>query len=295
MLFNAGQFIIRYQAIQNMMLKRYKNRSLQAQASTWKQMRKRASDFSSCLNREGSATVEATLALPIFLCAMSMILMMGQSIVTEVKIQHAVTKTAQICAGQKALNRKPDVFQAFYSVFQMSSGDSSCIAGKKAGIHLNLKEKKDGEQIEIQANYRLRIIGCFLGELSCYKTVTATQRVFCGYSAHGSELEGGGESIVYVAKTGDVYHTSLSCSHICITISGDAVEQFMKHSNLDACEKCIKKREKLSRLYITEYGECFHSSLHCSGLKRSVRAVKLSEVGNMKMCSRCAARGTAGN
>lgn len=280
--------------IHNIIIKKYKNRSLQALASAYRQMRKRASDFASCQSTTGSATVESVLALPVFLCAMVSVLMMGQSIVTEGKIQHAVTKTAKLCASQKAMNKEPNVFRTFYSVFEMSQGDSSCIAGNKAGIRLSIKEHENGELIEVKAVYRLRITTSFLGELSSNQTATAVQRVFCGYSSHG-EPDNDKNPIVYVAKTGNVYHTNLSCSHICISISGEAVEQLMNHSGLDACEKCIQKGEKPSKLYITAYGECFHSSLHCSGLKRSVKAIRLSEAGHMRMCTRCAARAAAGD
>ena len=102
----------------NIILIKNKNRSLQAQAAEWKQKIKRASGFASCDSSEGSATVETVLVLPIFLCAMTVFLMMGQSIVTEGKIQHAVTQTAHICADQKALERTPNVIAAFYSVFE---------------------------------------------------------------------------------------------------------------------------------------------------------------------------------
>lgn len=277
------------QCIYDIQSKIKKNRSLQAQAATRRQKRKRASDFASCKNTAGSATVEVVLVLPVFLCAMTVFLMMGQCIITEGKIQHAITKTANICSSQKAIEKSPNVFLTFYSVFDLSSGDRSCIAGEKAGIQLSLHELDGGERIQVKAIYRLRVSFLFFGTYSFIKKAVATQRVFCGYIPHGGQGEGG-TRIVYVAKNGKVYHTSLSCSHICLSISGGAVEQIMKNSRFDACAKCIRKGEIPARIYITSYGECFHSSLNCSGLKRSIQAVPLNEIGDMRMCSRCASQ-----
>lgn len=281
------------QRICHIISKKDKNRSLQAQAAAQKQKKKRASAFASCRNSGGSATVETVLVFPVFLCAVSVFLMMGQCIVTEGKIQHAVAKTAGICSGERAIKKNPNVILTFHSVFDMSSGDRSCIAGDEAGIQLSLDELDGGERIRVKAVYRLRISVLFLGTFSFDRRAASTKRVFCGYTPHGTQ-EGEEDQIVYVTDNGTVYHTSLSCSHICLKISGESVGQIIKHSGLAACEKCIKKGEIPSRLYITVYGECFHSSLNCSGLKRSVRAVRLSEVKNMRMCTRCALRESSG-
>lgn len=37
-----------------------------------------------------------------------------------------------------------------------------------------------------------------------------------------------------------------------------------------------------------EYGDCYHSTLGCSGLKRTIKAVRLKDVGRLRPCSRCA-------
>lgn len=286
--FKIDKWIIYYYVIS----KKEKNRSLQAQASQ-KQKRRKASVFASCNNPSGSATVETVLVLPIFLCAVTVFLMIGQCIITEGKIQHAVTKTADIYSCEKELNKSPNVFLTFYSVFDMSPGDRSCITGDEAGIQLSLEELDGGERIQVKAVYRLRIAVLFFGKFSFVKRAVSVRRVFCGYTPHG-EQESGEDRIVYVAKNGEVYHTNLSCSHICLSISGENATQIINSSRLQACEKCIGKGEKPSRLYITVFGECFHSTLNCSGLKRSVTAVQLSKVKNMRMCTRCASRESSG-
>lgn len=46
-------------------------------------------------------------------------------------------------------------------------------------------------------------------------------------------------------------------------------------------------KEDAVGLYITETGNKYHSSLDCSGLKRHIDAVPITEVGGMGACSKC--------
>ena len=89
-------------------------RSLQAQVEAWLQKRKGALRFVSC---EGTATVETALALPLFLCAAVGLLMLGNLLLTEAKIQYALSRTADMYAVKMALdnvasNRNDDLTDA---------------------------------------------------------------------------------------------------------------------------------------------------------------------------------------
>ena len=52
------------------------------------------------------------------------------------------------------------------------------------------------------------------------------------------------------------------------------------------CEKCGGDGSGI--VYITNEGDRYHNTIECSGLKRSVRCVPLSEAGGRAPCSRCA-------
>ncbi len=107
--------------------------------------------------------------------------------------------------------------------------------------------------------------------------------------------EGGGEGsmedpIVYVAENGTVYHLSRSCSHLDLSIRpidrGDVDNaRNAGGGKYKPCEICGGGS---GTVYITDEGDRYHSSLTCSGLKRTIYEMRLSEVGNRRLCSRCA-------
>ena len=58
----------------------------------------------------------------------------------------------------------------------------------------------------------------------------------------------------------------------------------------DPCDKCISNDvDDTQTYYITETGDHYHSRLGCSGLKRQIDAIVMSEVQTMgyRPCSRC--------
>lgn len=101
------------------------------------------------------------------------------------------------------------------------------------------------------------------------------------------------QPMVYVTESGTVYHRNLSCSYLNVSmqqISGSAVKS-MKNAygeKYQACELCSRGQEPAGVVYITKKSNRFHNQESCSGLKRSIRMVKESEVsGKMGACGCC--------
>ena len=100
------------------------------------------------------------------------------------------------------------------------------------------------------------------------------------------------EKMVYVTASGTVYHKSLDCSHLKLSvsrISGSEVSSKRNDSGEKyyACESCSKGQKPGSYVYITKSGNRFHNDRTCSGLKRTVRLVKESKAANLSVCKRC--------
>ena len=109
----------------------------------------------------------------------------------------------------------------------------------------------------------------------------------------GYEREGWmdtGNDTVYVTETGLVYHKDYHCSHLDLSIRMTHLElvEGLRNENggkYYPCEHCVKGNG--GNIYITNSGDRYHSSLSCSGLKRTIYAIPISEAAGKGACSRC--------
>ncbi len=108
----------------------------------------------------------------------------------------------------------------------------------------------------------------------------------------GTDLKKPGE-IVYITKYGKVYHRSKECKHLIITIKEVTLAQAKLSRNKSghkykSCSYCVKNNiSDLSSVFITTDGDCYHNSLDCLGLTRSVIEVDIKDVGDKRPCSSC--------
>ena len=96
------------------------------------------------------------------------------------------------------------------------------------------------------------------------------------------------EESVYVTEYGEVYHTKRSCTHLSLSIKTTLFEKINKE-RYEPCELCVNKEQmwKGKMIYITDWGERYHMSVSCSGLKRTVYSIAKSETGGMRECLSC--------
>lgn len=97
---------------------------------------------------------------------------------------------------------------------------------------------------------------------------------------------------VFITASGTVYHKTDTCSHIRLSVT--TVQGIPNHLRNDngakyyPCETCCKGHvDPFSTLYITSDGTRYHTRRDCSGIKRSVREIPITEVGNRTPCKRC--------
>ena len=110
-----------------------------------------------------------------------------------------------------------------------------------------------------------------------------------GYQSGG--IEGEDAQIVYMTENGIVYHEDYNCSYLRLSIRYIPLDELDGVRNesggkYHACDKCVIG-SAMTGIYITENGGKYHNSLSCSGLKRTIHAVKRSETGGAGACSRC--------
>jgi hypothetical protein len=100
------------------------------------------------------------------------------------------------------------------------------------------------------------------------------------------------ETIVYVTETGSVYHKSPDCSYLKLSVREIfGLPNDLRNDNgskYDSCEACCTGKEGNNRTYyITTYGTKYHTIRNCSKIKRNIKEIALSEIGNRPACKRC--------
>ena len=116
-------------------------------------------------------------------------------------------------------------------------------------------------------------------------------RKWTGYNVVKSCSDSKVEEWVYITKYGSVYHRSRSCSYLnpsihCCNLNEINVMRNNNGEKYYKCEMC-GNNSGLGVIYITEQGNKYHKSLNCSGLKRIISTIPISQVGNRSECKRC--------
>lgn len=242
-------------------------------------------------SKKGSMTVEASFVLPIFLFAALTILFMNKLILYEEQVQWAFTRTAREVSVEYAALDKPFVISPEYLMGKMN------LYLKENGLIVSTARSRfdpETNEIDLIADYEVTVPFPVVGRKHFRFTEQVHTRAFTGVT---TRQDGGGtneDTIVYVTKTGNVYHRSLSCTYLKLHISqvkyGDLTylrsESGGKYYH---CESCCRGKEfgAEEEVFICSYGDRFHSYRTCKNIKRSIQEVLLSEAGNRLPCSKC--------
>lgn len=258
----------------------------------------------------GSLSIEAALVLPLFLFFLMTMMSSLQLLNFSQKLQQVLYQEglylSQI-AYDKGSATVGDIEEAVHNYFMKNSytGASSKQMGSKSsdsvdfpveggiyGMDFGMSELSDPELTQITVRYtaKLTFDPFNLFSRTCCQYVTFHNWI--GY-VHGLDGNSGSheEVYVYITEDSEVYHRDRNCTHIKLKItevSGSEVKNLRNEygEKYVSCSHC-KAKLKDGRLYITKDGNCYHNSLECSGLSRSVTAIPLSSVGNRRPCSRC--------
>lgn len=134
----------------------------------------------------------------------------------------------------------------------------------------------------------------FINEIGFEGSLTVANaecRKWTGYDVLSTSANTTQEEYVYVTEYGSVYHKSRDCSHLKITISVismDGVDS-ARNENGEKYYKCEKCGDGSSTgvVFVSRQGNRFHNSPNCSGLTRHIKTVKLSDVQGMPGCGGC--------
>lgn len=207
----------------------------------------------------GSITVEAALVLPLFLFAMvnilSLFLMFESYGVQLARLHQSGRQLSVLAYAQGTDTAKQDV------------------------------ELVSAEYVKPLVN--------LMGYRGCLVVSGCVMHKWIGYDLSGTAASGREEEeMVFVAAHGEVYHESRNCSYLNPDIRTVTTQNviFMKNRDGIAYTPCQSCQGHGELVYITDDGERYHSSIGCSGLKRTIDCVpkKSALQGGRHACSRCA-------
>ncbi|NCB91774.1 MAG: hypothetical protein EOM40_04275 [Clostridia bacterium] len=247
-------------------------------------------------------TVEAAAVIPIFLLTVSTLL----GVLDIYRVQSAVKTSLHESALELGMY-----------AYAAESGDSSpagivssavCAAYAKRhlpefGDHVKISmagsSYKD-HQVKLTAHISYKIPLSILPLPAIRMVNESCVNSWTGQNISDREIAsaGGAEEMVYVTEYESVYHTSSECTHLDLTIhlgSRNEVEGLRNEygQKYKICEKCGSSNAAGGIVYYTQKGDRYHTSESCSGLKRTVRLVKKSEIQASCQCERCKAKGAA--
>lgn len=194
-------------------------------------------------------------------------------------------------------------FQRFLS--KSTLPDTIILGGKKQILIQPQGDCVDGDMVDLCAYYTCRIPVLFFQVDSFDVIQRSAMRKWTGQRAdkrYGEKKEEGAKEeqiqYVYITETGQRYHTHEDCTHIQLTVQSTILSQVLtlrnrSHAKYKPCEICIGNTVVADGavVYYTNYGNRYHASGRCSGIKRTVKKVPMSEVPEgMSICQKCRKR-----
>lgn len=253
----------------------------------------------------GSMTLEAACVLPWFLFAMLAIMQFFKIITVSSAVLAGMQDTAKDMAAY-AYVRELGVSAGDGVAADLLTGGLSAAYAKSSIERKASFSKNDGtlhfwkssfmknDIIDIAVTYSAKNTYTLLPIPTVKSALRARVRAWTGRDGNGSTSSDGSgdettEDTVIVTATGHVYHKDENCTHIKLSIrsvSRDEIRNLRNKSGAKytACEHC---RGGGSNVFITDYGTHYHSSVSCSGLKRTLMRVPLSELEGWRACSKC--------
>lgn len=261
----------------------------------------------------GSITVEASIALPLFIFFFVNIMTVFNIVRAQSDIGAALHQAGNemtmiafdlrlvqnseegMVTGADAIAGAAGVFYAREKVREHLEGslDKSCVSGGAEGLSFMWSRVLLGNDIiDLVADYKVHPMIPLIG----FKEFKIRSRfyghAFTGYDiSRGLGADEGEEEVVFVTEHGEVYHRSSDCRHLRISARSIPYDGISRERNTDGgryypCEYCGGNIGG-GNVFVTDYGDKFHSSMSCPGLKRRVYTIKLSEVGGRPPCSVC--------
>ena len=181
------------------------------------------------------------------------------------------------------------VMISFMEVYQLQTEKLThlCQTAKETGMYISVSSDAP-EEITIPDvyNYTPAVNGLGIRRVVLHNSV----KVHTWTGKRETEKADTNEEIVYITEiSGSVNHKKVECSYLTLSVEEVSKSSLDTRRNQYGCRyyPCEKCHGGSGRVFITKTGTRYHKDRNCSGLKRSVKAVKISSVDGWRACSRC--------
>lgn len=249
----------------------------------------KGTSFYAC--QRASLTIEAAVVVPIMIGFLVSILFLFRVLQVQVAIEETLLFVGRELAVESCmLDSQEALLLAAEGHMLETLSDyeivSQYVKYGKYGIYLG-KSDFSGEDIILCAEYEVKLPVNFF-EINSLSLSNVNR--FRKWSGAKSSKEVG--KYVYVTATGRVYHLNLDCRVLDLSVCNAEKSEIDKIRGADGqkyypCEKCMDNKDTGQIVYYTQYGTRYHKEVSCSALKRYVKKILISDIGDMKGCSFC--------
>lgn len=264
-----------------------------------------------------SLTLEAALALCLFIFAVVCMILPMKIMNTDRKIQAALEAVGEDYSRYAYLKdmlekgKAADIPGAgeFAKSFcsHLAAGAAEGYAQLMVMQHLDTDAVKhvrmlrssileDGENFDLIFDYEIQMPFPVLGIGRIERTARCRRRAWIGKPGKDYGYGGGEDNledeIVYVGKNSTRYHRNRSCHYLSnnmVPVAFDQVSDMRNDSGgkYYGCQVCGMNVETGSTVYIMPSGTSYHTTKNCTAINAYVRAIRLSEVVHLGGCSYC--------
>ncbi len=265
------------------------------------------------IKKEGSLTIEAAMALPLFIFFMILMMMPMEIMNIDRQVQTALEGVGEDLSQyayllQRGKEDKPEGTSKMTGIqkeiLTSLAGEGVLFYARKRvedkvdmrrieGISFSRSSVlRDDKTIDLIMNYRVKLPFSVFGLKSVPMTARSTRRAWIGKEGGKGEQDMESEEIVYVGKGSTRYHMVRTCHYLYNDLKSVSRDEVVNMRNLSGstykpCSRCQPKKEGDGPVYIMPSGEKYHTDQNCSSIISYASAVSIETVRHLGACSYC--------
>ena len=247
-----------------------------------------------CASGKASFTIEAAVIFPLFAGLLVTILFFFRVLMVQQTVEEALQYTGRKMAvlawesEEKGTLLSLAEAEAIFHGVKKDAGDASGYQGCGTVSLDAVRSSFTGNYIKLYTTYEIPLPIGFFGKQEIRIVQSVKTRKWTGYSKDDAGMEQ--DRFVYVTPHGHAYHATMDCAYLDLSIQSVSYSMVGSLRNADGARytRCASCGMEGGTVYITSYGNRYHSSLTCGGLKRMVYLIRLSEAQGYHACQKCA-------